>query len=74
MRWWEDGPIHKAWNDFIFGITPSVAELEGHDLLVPKGFIDAPLWAGWAFFFGLVALSIVWYTIKKRSNSNKKNL
>ena len=74
MRWWEDGPIHKAWNDFIFGIAPSVAELEGHDLLVPKGFIDAPLWAGWAFFFGLVALSIVWYTIKRRSNSNKKNL
>ena len=70
MQWWEDGPIHNAWNDFIFSIAPNVAELKNHDLLVPKGFIDAPIWAGWVFFFGLVALSIIWYKVKKGSHNN----
>ena len=70
MDWWEDGPIHGAWNDFVLQISPNLAEFEGHALLVPRGFIEAPLWAGWALFLGLVALSIVWYKIRKRSDSN----
>ncbi|MCH8741664.1 cytochrome C biogenesis protein [Patescibacteria group bacterium] len=70
MNWWEDGPIHKAWNDFVFRIAPNLAELEGHDLLVPRGFVDAPLWAGWAFFLGLVTLSIVWYKMRKKTDQN----
>ena len=70
MDWWEDGPIHGAWNDLVLQISPNLAEFEGHALLVPRGFIEAPLWAGWALFLGLVALSIVWYKIRKRSDSN----
>jgi len=67
MNWWEDGPIHIIWNNFVFRIAPNLAELEGHDLLVPRGFIDAPLWAGWAFFLGLVAISFVWYKMRKKN-------
>ena len=70
MDWWEDGPLHVIWNNLIYQISPNLAELEGHDVLVPRGFIDAPLWAGWAFFLGLVVLSVVWYKIRKRSDSN----
>ena len=66
MAWWEDGPIHIAWNNFISQISPSLAEKEGHDLLVPRGFVEAPLWAGWTSFLGLIALSFVWYKTRKR--------
>lgn len=66
MRWWEDGPIHNAWNNFVFRIAPNLAELEGHDLLVPNGFIDAPLWAGWVLLIGLLSVIFIWHTIKKR--------
>lgn len=68
MNWWEDGPLHIAWNNFVFNIAPNLAELEGHDLLVPKGFVDAPLWTGWVFFIGLVALSVIWYKVRKKNN------
>ncbi|MFY9457756.1 MAG: cytochrome c biogenesis protein CcdA [Candidatus Spechtbacterales bacterium] len=66
MKWWEDGPIHKAWNDFVFRISPNLAELEGHELLLPRGFVDAPLWAGWAMFIGLALSVFFWYSIIKR--------
>ena len=66
MRWWEDGPIHKTWNDIVFRISPNLAELEGHDLLVPKGFIDAPLWAGWILFLGLILIVFIWYKMKRK--------
>ena len=66
MNWWEDGPIHKAWNDFVFNIAPNLAELEGHDLLVSRGFIDAPLWAGWAMFIGIVLAMIIGHAIIKK--------
>jgi len=69
MNWWEDGPIHKAWNDFVFRIAPNLAELEGHDLLVPRGFVDAPLWAGWVMFLGITMLVFVWYKLKRRNTS-----
>lgn len=68
MDWWEDGPIHKVWNDFVLRISPNLAEQVGHDLLVPRGFVDAPLWAGWAFFIGLVVLSVIWYKMRKKNN------
>lgn len=68
MAWWEDGPIHIAWNNFVFQISPNLAEAAGHELLVPKGFVDAPLWAGWAFFLGFVAISFVWYKMKRKNN------
>ena len=74
MLWWEDGPIHIAWNNFVFSISPNIAELEGHDLLVPKGFIDAPLWAGWAFFLGLILLSYIWYKLKTNREFKKAHL
>lgn len=67
MRWWEDGPIHIAWNNFVIQISPNLAEAVGHELLVSKGFVDAPLWAGWAFFAGLVVLGVVWYILKGKS-------
>lgn len=70
MNWWEDSFLHKGWNDFIYQISPNLAELEGHDLLVPRGFVDAPLWAGWAFFLGLIILGIIWYKIRKKDNQN----
>lgn len=69
MDWWEDGPIHKAWNDLVFRIAPNLAELEGHDLLVPRGFVDAPLFAGWAMFFGIILAVFVWYTLRRRNTS-----
>lgn len=74
MRWWEDGPIHIAWNNFVFNIAPNLAELEGHDLLVPRGFVDAPIWVGWAFFLGLVAIGIVWYKMRKKNNQEIINM
>jgi len=70
MNWWEDSFLHKTWNGFVFRIAPNLAELEGHDLLVPRGYVDAPLWAGWAFFLGLIILGIIWYKMKKKNDQN----
>ena len=66
MRWWEDGPIHSAWNNFILRISPNLAEKVGHELLVPKGFVDAPLWAGWVLFIGLIFITFIWYKARKK--------
>lgn len=69
MRWWEDGLIHGAWNNFVFRIAPNLAELEGHDLLVPNGFIDAPVWAGWVLFVGLIGIIFIWHKTKRRAHT-----
>lgn len=66
MAWWEDGPIHKAWDDIVFEISPNLAELEGHDLLVPAGFVSGPLWSGWVFVLTILLMIIFWYLIKKK--------
>jgi len=66
MRWWEDGPIHQGWDKLIYQISPNLAELEGHDLLVPEGFISAPLWSGWLFLVIVITLVIVWRKLKKK--------
>ncbi|MDP3725589.1 MAG: cytochrome c biogenesis protein CcdA [bacterium] len=66
MRWWEEGPIHNGWNDFVVRISPNLAEKVGHELLVPNGFIDAPLWAGWVLFVGLIFIIFIWHKMRKR--------
>lgn len=72
MHWWEEGPIHIAWNDFVMRIAPNLAELEGHDLLVPAGFVSGPPWSGWALIASILVFTYIWYRkeqMKKISNS-----
>jgi cytochrome c-type biogenesis protein len=66
MRWWEEGALHIAWNNLIMRISPNLAEQAGHELLVPRGFVDAPIWAGWVFFLGVIVVSVIWYKMKKK--------
>jgi len=74
MRWWEDGPIHIGWNDFIVRIAPNLAELEGHDLLVPQGFVSGPPWSGWALLAAIILLTFLWRRSKQNKNlSNPQN-
>lgn len=65
MRWWEEGPVHIAWNNFVHQISPNIAELEGHELLVPSGFVQGPLWSGWVFLAIALLLTYLWYRFKK---------
>jgi len=66
MAWWEEGPIHIVWNNAIHQISPNLAELEGHKLLVPSGFVQGPLWSGWAFSTILLLLVYIWNKTRKR--------
>lgn len=68
MHWWEEGPIHIAWNNFIMRIAPNLAELEGHDLLVPTGFISGPTWSGWALLAAIILFTFLWYRKKQSKN------
>jgi len=70
MAWWEEGPIHTIWNNAIHQISPNLAELEGHKLLVPAGFVSGPLWSGWVFSAVILLLTYLWYRLKKASAKN----
>lgn len=69
MAWWEEGPIHKTWDGLIYEISPNLAELEGHELLIPEGFISGPLWSGWAFVVIALLFIYGWYKLKKRKEN-----
>jgi len=66
MAWWESGPIHESWNDAVYKISPNLAEAEGHSLLVPQGFVQGPLWSGWAFVVAAFLFIYGWYKIRKK--------
>jgi cytochrome c-type biogenesis protein len=64
MEWWEEGPIHDPWNDFIAS-TPLPAEAGVRGLEVNN------LWAGitgeagitlaWLFFLTVLGLPLLWW-------------
>jgi len=68
MYWWEQWPVHIIWNDFIYSMVPNLAELKGHDILVPQWFVHGPVWSGWVFSFIIIVIIIFLYNIKKKKN------
>ena len=66
MEWWEEGFIHRSWNDLIYMISPNLAEPVGHGLLVPQGFVSGPLWSGWAFMVIIIALIYFWDRFRQK--------
>ncbi len=65
MAWWDGSLSHDAWNTLIRSISHNLAEAEGHELLVPQGFVVAPPWMGWISFVAIILLVYLWYKIKK---------
>ncbi len=68
MNWWEDSLFHRAWNNYIFILSPSLAESVGHD--VANGLFEAPTWVGWLF----IALVIAFTYLFSRSRSKRSDL
>lgn len=69
MQWWEEGFIHRGWNDLIYMISPNLAEPVGHGLLVPQGFVSGPLWSGWAFMAVVIVLVYFWRRSRQKNSS-----
>lgn len=69
MAWWDGGLPHDAWNEVIRSISHNLAEAEGHELLVPQGFIVAPPWAGWVSFISIIVLIYLWHRFRKPAPS-----
>ncbi|MCH7567946.1 MAG: cytochrome C biogenesis protein [Nanoarchaeota archaeon] len=74
MAWWESGPIHQTWNSAIENIAPNLAELEGHDLLVPAGFVSGPLWSGWVLVATIIFFIFIWYRLKGKQVTKKEEV
>jgi len=64
MAWWEEGLVHEAWNNFVYQIAPNLAEAEGHELIVPNGFVSGPLWSGWVSLAVVLMFVYIWYKVK----------
>lgn len=64
MPWWDNGPIHDPWNDFIAS-TPLPAEAGVQGLEVNNLWAgitgDAGVTIAWIFFFTVLGLPFLWW-------------
>lgn len=62
MHWWEDSIFHASWNQFIYNITPNLAETPNHP--VAQGIFEASSAVGWWSLVIFILIPFVWYKLK----------
>lgn len=62
MHWWEDSIFHASWNQFVYNISPNLAEALNHP--VAQGVFEASSAIGWWSLIAFILIPFVWYKIR----------